>query len=320
MSTTTYARPLYTAPDVPPNTKSRFAARLAIREAAHRAFDKAMSVPRSAIRWAIGLFHRWVEAAGSVSVFSWLGQQARNAAGLIRATGVVPVALAVLSTPPIAAAAARGARFVGRCIVHVAKAAWGGIRGLLGRCGNTGTRIVEGLSRAGTQTADAVRSVAQSQIMFSIVKAVRATLALVRPVSQGVVSSRLLTALVPIAWLRAVIGLLLMPFVVDPTLVGNVRDWSSTPPAEPRDDANISNGNGTDDAHATGNDGNGRDGTQNGLPIDAFDPPVPTEAPAPTNGKRPTDGAVAEDPPMNRASRRAQQRDEAQARRTRPRR
>ena len=58
MSTATYERPLYAVPNLPASTKARFASLLALRDAAYRAFDKALSLPRSAIRWAIDLFHR----------------------------------------------------------------------------------------------------------------------------------------------------------------------------------------------------------------------------------------------------------------------
>ena len=140
---------------------ARFAVLLVMRDAALRAFDRAMVVPRSAIRWVMTGFHRRVEATGSASVLSWLGGQARDAASLIREAGLVPSLLAVLSTPPIPAAAAQAVRFVGRGIVRVAKAAWTGIKSLLGRCGTTGTQIVQALTTTGIRVAEAVRAVAK---------------------------------------------------------------------------------------------------------------------------------------------------------------
>src|ERR1039458_7853866 len=131
MSTAAFDRPIYAVPDIP-TTKARFAALLVMRDAAFRAFDKAMAVPRSAIRWAIGLFHRWVEVTGSAGVLSWLGGQARSAARLIREAGIVPSLLAVVSTPPIPAAAAQAARFAGRGVARIAKVAWTSIKSLLG--------------------------------------------------------------------------------------------------------------------------------------------------------------------------------------------
>ena len=286
MSTATYERPLYAVPDVPPSTKPRFAALLALRDAAYRAFDKALSLPRSAIRWAIDLFHRWVEATGTVDVISWLSARARDAAGLFRTAGIVPSALAVLSMPPVAAAALRVAMFAGRGIVSVAKAAWTGIKGLLDRFGNSGKQIEESLRHIGTQVSDLAKAVAHHPVMNPIVNAVRATLALVRPFTQGFVVSRILSALVPVMWVRAVIGLVLMPFLVDSTLAGNVRDSGRTPCTKP------------DQASSGGK----------GLLIEA----VPT----PSNGNAPEQFDEA----LNRASRRAQQREDALARRQHPRR
>jgi len=288
VSTATYERPLYAVPDAPPSSKARFATLLALRDAAYRAFDKALSLPRSAIRWAIDLFHRWVEATGAVDVISWLSARARDAVGLVRTVGVLPSALAVLSTPPVAAAALRVAKFVGRGIVRVAKAAWTGIKGLLGRCGNTGTQVVEVLSQAGTTVAGAFRAAAQHPVMAPVARALRACAALVRPVSWGFVTHRLLGALVPILWVRAVVELLVMPFLVDSSLAGNVRASVWTP--------------GTDQADSDGD----------GLLIDVLATPTSRS----TNGSAPgLEQLDDEEPPLNRASRRAQQRDDAQARR-----
>jgi hypothetical protein len=243
--------------------------------------------------WAIDLFHRWVEASGSVGLLSWFGGQARNAAGLVREVGIVPSLAAVLSAPPIAAAAARAARFVGRGIASIASAAWAGLKGLLGRCGTTGARIVEGLSRAGTQVADAARGVAKHPVMAPVVHALRATPALVRPVSQGFVAHRLLGALVPIVWLRLVFELLAMPFFVDSSLAANVRDAAQN--------------------QHTDSDQANRDGAYADLLVNTG-----TDAPTPC-GHAPDHGAEQADhqePTMNRASRRAQQREDAQAKRS----
>jgi hypothetical protein len=289
VSTATYERPLYSVPGVPPSTRSRFAALLTLRDAARRAFDMALSVPRSAIRWAIGLFHRWVEAAGSVGVLSWLGQQARNAAGLFRQVGIVPSALAVLSTPPVAAAAARVVRFLGRGIRQVASAAWTGLKSLLGRCGNTGTQIAEGLGRAGTYIADASRAAAGHPMMGRLGQGLDATVALVRPVSQGLVAHRLLGALVPTVWLRKVFELLVMPFLIDTSLAGSLWDSASTTPAS-SDQASAE-----DNAHASAD-----------LLVNVF---------GTANGHVRIEDEADEEPP-NRASRRAQQREDAHARRS----
>ena len=317
MSTTTFTRPLQTVPDIPTTTKAKFASLLYLRLKAQQAFDKAMSLPRSAIRWAVSLFQKWAEAAASIGAFAWLGQQARNATGIIRAAGVIPFTVAVLSTPPIAAAATRLARFVGNGVRTMASAAWAGLKGLLARGGATGARINQGLADAGTKVAQAVRVAAQHPVMVPIAHVLQATMALVRPISQGFVAHRLLRLLIPILWLRTLIGVLVMPLLIDTGLVQGVRDLGSTPPAEPTTNGNGSNGNaptgnGTDDA--TGNDRtDARDVTLTGLLLDTFD----AEVPMPTNGNGTTDSTDDDDPALNRAARRAQQRQDAQAKRIR---
>lgn len=298
MSTADYSRPLYSVPNVSLITKTRFAALLAVRESARRAFDKAMSLPRSAFRWAVNLFDRWVDATASAGVLAWLGRLARNAVGLLRKAGVIPVAVAVLSTPPVAATVSRLARFAGHGLLRVARSSWAVVKDLLTKSGTTGTQIAEGLEVVGAMVADSIRAAARHPLMAIVLQALRATLAQVRLVSQSIAVTRLLGVMIPIVWLRAAIGLLLMPFVVDPTLARQVQDFIKTPA--------------TPDPT-----GNGSNATHDGLLIDAFGPEVSTDAPTPFNGNGPGDDATTEDDQrLNRAARRAQQREEAQAKRT----
>jgi len=248
VSTNAYERPMHAVPDIPLTpTQLRFTTLLLLRANAYRAFDRAMAVPRSAIRWVLSRLHRWVEATGGLGVLSWVSDHARDAVGLIRTAGVVPSVLAVLSAPPVTAAAIRVAKFVGRCLVGVAKAAWTGIKSLLGRCGTTEVQIVETLSTTGTKIADAVMTVAKHPMVAPVVHVLKAAVALVRPVSRGFVANRLLAALVPVVWLRAVIGLLFTPFLVDFNLGGNIWDWATTQPAD-SDPARSYDTQGTDDA------------------------------------------------------------------------
>jgi hypothetical protein len=305
VSFATYDTPIPAVPDIPPSAKARFAALLFMRDAANRAFDKATALPRSATGWVVSLLHRWVEATDSARAFLWLGEQARDATSLLRTAGVVPSALAVLSTPPVAAAAVRAAKFLGRGMVRIAKVAWTGIESVLGQWGSTGTLITESLTHTGTQIVEAVMAVAKHPMMKPVIQAFKATLALVRPVSQGFVTNRLLAAFVPVLWLRAMIAFLLMPVLVDPSLVSNIWDWASTP-----SDSEPTNTEGTEDA-------------QDDLLINTFGIGIPTPS-----GKVPSDhdqvGVTEQADPneadagqhLNRASRRAKQREDAHARRT----
>jgi hypothetical protein len=310
VSTASFDRPIYAVPDIPfTPAKARFAALLVMRDAALRAFDKVIAVPRSAFRWAIGLFHRWVSATGSAGVLSWLGGQARNAASLIREAGIVPSLLAVLSTPPIPAAAVTAAKFVGRGVVRVAKTAWSGIKSLLGRCGTTGAQIVETLTATGTRVAETVRAVAKHPLMTPVVHALKATLALVHPVSSGFVTHRLLQALIPVVWFRLVFEFLFMPFLVDFNLVGDVWNWASTASTH-------SGSTERDDAEETEGD----------LLTESFGAPIPMptgDVPSETaqsdmaEQDNDTEQENEEEPFLNRAERRAQQRED---RRNHPRR
>jgi hypothetical protein len=311
MSSNAYAPPLHVVPDVQ-TTKARwlrFGVRQELRRRAYLAYYKALSLARSAVGWALRQIHRGVEATGSVGIFSWLSGQARNAVGLIREAGIVPSVLAVLSAPPITAAAVRVARSIGRGVVRISKVAWTGIKSLLGRCGTMGAQIVETLTTAGTQVAETLRAVAKHPLKAPVVHALKATLALVHPVSSGLVTHRLLQALIPVVWFRLVFEFLFMPFLVDFSLVSNVWDWDSTP-----------NG-----SCPTGTDGEGTDDAQgdlvistlgNAIPMPGREVPGDVEQPVaeeadvvePVN-EEPAD----EDQHLNRASRRAQQREDAHA-------
>jgi hypothetical protein len=304
MSTATYDTPLRVVPDIQV-TKERFARAAYLRElrgAAYTAFYKAMSLPRSIVRWGLGQLHRWAEATGGLGVLSWVSDYVRDAAGLIRTAGVVPSVLAVLSTPPVSAAAVRVAKFIGRGIGRVAKAAWTGVTSLLSRCGSTGSQIVQSLSHTGTQVSHAVKAVAKHPMMAPVVHALRATLALVRPVSQGLVASRLLAALVPILWLRAVIGFMFMPFLVDSTMVGKVWDWATAQPATPKNDDT----EGTDDGDLLIN--------TLGIPMPGSAVPCDKQTNVVEQSDvigQADDSEADEDQHLNRASRRAQQREDA---------
>jgi hypothetical protein len=190
VSTNAYERPIHAVPDLP-DIKAKFARASYLRElrgAALTAYYKAMSLPRSIVRWGLAQLHRLVEATGGGGVLAWFSKQASTVVGLVRQAGVVPAVVAVLSAPPVAAAAVRVAKVVGRGIVSVAKAAWTGTKSLLGHCGSTGSRITESLSHTGTVIAETVKVVVGHPMVKPVVHALKATLALVRPVSPGLLT------------------------------------------------------------------------------------------------------------------------------------
>jgi hypothetical protein len=272
------------------------------RLAAYKAFDKARAVSRSALGWVLSQLHRWVEATGGLGVLSWVSDHAKYAVGPIREPGSCPPLWPfclrhILPLPPSIRPSSSGGG-----LVRIAKAAWTGIKSLLGRCGSTGTLITESLSHTGTQIAETVKAVAKHPMMAPVVHAIKATLALVRPVGLGCVANRLLAALVPVPWLRAMIAFLVMPFLVNSTLVGNVWEWATTRPATPKS-----------------NDTEGAD--DGDLLINTFAIPMPgrtvpsDEQPevAEQDNTQDDNEPADEEPFSNRASRRAQQREDAHA-------
>src|SRR5450759_1802454 len=98
--------------------------------------------------------------------------------------------------------------------------------------------------------------------------------------------------MIPVLWLRAVIGLFLAPFLIDANLVGSVRKWVSTPTES--DPTGSDETDGTDDA-------------QGDLLISTFGTAIPK-----LSRKVPSE-AAEQNQHLNRASRRAQQREDAHA-------
>ena len=152
--------------------------------------------------------------------------------------------------------------------------------------------------------------------MAPVVHAFKAALSLVRPVSRGFVANRLLAALVPVLWLRAIIGFLFMPLLVDTDLVGSLRDWATTQPAD-ADPTTTDDPRGTDDA-----EGDLLINTFRATAMPTGD--VPSETAQSDMAEQDNDSEQDndteqdnEEPFLNRAERRAQQRED---RRNHPRR
>ena len=137
------------------------------------------------------------------------------------------------------------------------------------------------------------------------------------PVSSGFVTHRLLQALIPMVWFRLVFEFLFMPFLVDFNLVGNVWDWVSTPTGSCPTNTDAG---GTDDAQGDlviSTSGNAIPMPGKEVPGDVEQP----DADAAEVVEQVNDEPADEYQHFNRASRRAQQREDAHARRMqRPRR
>jgi hypothetical protein len=212
MSTATYDRPLRAVP-APPEQRARFAFLLALRHRAQQALNLALALPRGAAGWALRHLRALTDAAGQHRVLGWVGARLRGAASLARGVGVVPLVAAVLSTPTVWRAAQRLASVAGSALATIGRYLWGQAQQLLSRGGATGQRIERALTRAGSGVSRAACAVGAHPAAPAVTHAANAALRLVRPISQSVVAHRLLR-LIPLQPVRFALELILLPLVL----------------------------------------------------------------------------------------------------------
>ena len=215
MSTATYDRSLYAVPN-PPDQQARLGLLLTLRRRARQALDTLLALPRGAAGWALRHLRTLLDGVGEHRLASWAGTRLRTAAGMVRDVGIVPVAAAVLSTPPVWRAMLRLAMSAGSALATFGRGLWARVNGLLNRGGTTGVRVSQSLSRAVAALAGAAHAVLAHPIAQPVLQTVQSLSGLVRPVSQGVVTHRLLGLLVPAAWLRVTLELIALPLLLAP--------------------------------------------------------------------------------------------------------
>ena len=188
----------------------------------------------------------------------------------------------------------RWARAAGTVLAGFGRGLWARAKGLLIRSG-TGTRIAQALSNAGTTVVMAARMAASHPLVERVIRGARALAGLVRPLSQSVVVHRLLGLLIPTAWIRVAVEVLAMPLVIGVGMPRMVRPAGKCQPAT-------------------------ASAASHGVPAaPAAEAADPATAPdAVLDG--PWSHKEAVDAPLNRAERRAQQQQEARARRSHTRR
>ncbi|MGO4341542.1 hypothetical protein [Pedococcus sp. 2YAF34] len=292
MSTATYDRPLYAVP--PPATKARFAFLLALRRRAEQALDTLLALPRSAAGWALRHVRALLDAASDHSVLAWIGARISDTAHVVRGIGLVPIAAALLSTPPVWSATTRLVRAASAALHGFGRGLWARTKTLLGRGGTLGADASRALSTAGTWARHTVHTVATHPAIQPVTQVVKSLAGLVRPVSHSVVVHRLVGLLVPSLWVRVALELLALPLLLVPALPGQVRAGlrptpSSAPtpvPVQAPGAAGAANGEATQQA--------------------------PT-APETDDATLVATPVAAE--PLNRAERRAQQQEQARAKR-----
>ncbi|MDC5696454.1 hypothetical protein OO014_04230 [Intrasporangium calvum] len=292
MSTATMDGRLYAVPD--PTTKERLGILLRLRRGARRALDTALALPRAAAGWVLRHARTVLSAFANNPTLARLSARLRGLGSLIRTAGPGTVTAAVLSVPAVWRAATRAVCWIGAKLTAGASALWQWTRGTLARFGPTGVRIANSLGEAGSAVGGFVTRVATHPISQALARTVRSVARLVRPVSQSLVVHRLAAVFVAAPWLRGLLEVLVLPFVIAPGLTAHVGRHLRSVPENPSGSA--------PNAAATSS------GTPRAASTTAAEA-VPTEADA-------WDELLT---PRNRAERRAQQQAQAHAKRTRAR-
>ena len=215
MSTATYDRSLYAVPN-PPDQQARMGLLLTLRRRARQALDTLLALPRGAAGWALRHVRTLLDGVGEHRLLRWASARLRTAAGMVRDVGIVPVAAAVLSAPPVWRATLRLAKAAGSALTTFGRGLWARVKGLLGHGGTTGARVSQALSQAGAALAGAARAVLAHPASQPVLQTVQSLSGLVRPVSQSVVTHRLLGLMVPAVWLRVTLELIALPLLLAP--------------------------------------------------------------------------------------------------------
>ena len=293
MTTATMDHGLYA---VPPATtqQERLGLLLRIRRGARRALDAALALPRGAAGWVLRHTRTLVSALAGHPTLARIGNRLRDLAGLIRAAGPIPATVALVSIPAVWRATTRAARWVGSWLTAGTSAIWRRTRDTLARFGPSGVRIAQAMDHTGSAVSRFVTRVTTHPITQALSRSLKSVTRLVRPISQSLVVHRLAATFAAAPWLRVLLELVTLPFVIAPGLtvqMGRHLRPVPTVPSAPAAGA-AANSNATETPTST-----------------LLREPVPTEEDA-------WDELLT---PRNRAERRAQQQAHAHAKRARAR-
>ena len=220
MSTATADSRLYAVP--PPTQQERLGLLLRMRRATRRALDTVLALPRGAAGWVLRHTRTVVSALAGNPTLARLGQRLRGLGALIRVAGPGAVAAAALSIPAVWRATVRTAGSLGSRLTAGATAIWRWIRSTLNRFGPGGTRVATALAEAGSAVGRFVARVMTHPVTQAVARSLRSVARLVRPVSQSLVVHRLTAAFVATPWLRILLEVVTVPFVIAPGLTVQV--------------------------------------------------------------------------------------------------
>ncbi len=296
MSTATYDRPPLYAVPTPAEQQAQFGLLLTIRRRARQALDTLLALPRGAAGWVLRQLRTLLDGVGEHRLLDQAADLLRSGARLVRGVGVIPIAAAVLSTPPVWRTAVRWARAAGTALAGFGRGLWARAKGLLTRSGTTGARIAQALSRAGTTVVTAARAVASHPVVQQVIRGSTRSgrtgpARSARPWSCTACSACSSRPL----WIRVALEALAMPLVIAVGMPGGgpLRRESrpATAPVAPHGEPAMPTAEGAD--------------------------PAPADADVDGPWTRAEEDAAE---PLNRAERRAQQQEQARARRSHTRR
>ena len=221
MSTATMDHGLYA---VPPATtqQERLGLLLRIKRGARRALDTVLALPRGAAGWVLRHARSVLSALGTNPTLARIGNRLRDLAGLIRAAGPIPATLALVSIPAVWRATVRAAGWLGGTIATAAGTLWRWTSATLIRFGPGGARVAAALANAGAGATGFLARVLAHPISQAVARGLTALARLVRPVSQSLVTHRLLGRLIATPWLRIALEVLTLPFIAAPGLTGTL--------------------------------------------------------------------------------------------------
>src|SRR6478609_6482876 len=102
--TASYAPPLHVVQSPPGTDRSLFAAVLAARRLARRVLDRARAVTKAAIRYVLRGAGHWLTSlrrSPLAAALRWLASKTASIVPMIKAVGVLPPTLAMLTAPPL---------------------------------------------------------------------------------------------------------------------------------------------------------------------------------------------------------------------------
>ncbi|MFW5472293.1 hypothetical protein ACOCJ5_03195 [Knoellia sp. CPCC 206450] len=290
MSTATYDRtPLYAVP-APSDQKAQYGLLLSLRRRARQALDTLLTLPRGAAGWVLRHARTLLDEVSEHRTLGWAASRLQDASRFLRALGIAPLAAAVLSTPPVRRTAARWGRAIGATIATLGRNVWARTHRLLAQGGTIGIRLSAAFTNAASMVASAVHAVTSHPAVRQLMQALSGLSGTIQPLSHTVVVHRVIGLLVPTMWLRVALELLALPVVLAPGMPSAFRRSAAVPVATAR----------TPLQEASWEE-------------QAFDVAA---ACAGSNSNGPTGGEHEIDlEPRNRAERRAQQQEQARARR-----